>query len=223
MLILDDGTRAYLNTDTRLVVVKDPHRRGVSLETGEAMFDVAKDPHRPFVVSVGQQEVMALGTSFVVRRESAATSITLLEGKVAVSSPDVVSSPESERTLRATRDAAAVPLVAAVSTHDPVYTLAPGQRLILAENRQAKLDEPALEKITAWRRGEVVLDKTRLQDAANEMNRYSDVKLTVADPRVADIRVSGIFRVGDSVRFARAVSETYHLTLTSDESSIVIH
>ena len=100
--------------------------------------------------------------------------------------------------------------------------LTPGQRITFVERAPPRVDAPVLEKITAWRRGEVVLDKTRLQDAVDEMNRYSAVKLRIDDRRVEDILVSGIFRAGDSARFARAVGETYHLSIEDEPQGIVI-
>jgi transmembrane sensor len=76
--------------------------------------------------------------------------------------------------------------------------------------------------VTAWRRGEVVLDRTRLEDAVSEMNRYSAVKLRIEDRHIEDILVSGIFRAGDSARFARAVGETYHLSVEEEPQGILI-
>jgi transmembrane sensor len=196
MLTLDDGSRIFLNTDTQLIVEETPARRHVRLDSGEALFDVAKDPRRPFVVTAGDKEVVALGTSFVVRRDTRQLAITLMEGKVAVSS--AVPDSKAETVLR------------------------PGQRLTFLDHTPPSLDEPELQDVTAWRRGEVILDNTRLQEAVEEMNRYSAVKLVVDDSRSAEIRVSGIFRAGDSARFARAVGETYHLDVDQQQRRIVI-
>lgn len=196
MLTLNDGTRIFLNTDTRLSVKEDAAQRRVQLENGEAWFDVAADPHRPFVVTAGDQKVVALGTDFVVRRESQQLAVTLVEGKVRVSS--VSPSDEPERVLK------------------------PGQRLMFVGGKPPRLDEPAIHEVTAWRRGEVVFDNTRLQDAAAEMNRYSAVKLIIDGPQAADIRLSGIFRTGDSARFAQAVGVTFHLVVAHEPGVIRI-
>jgi transmembrane sensor len=64
--------------------------------------------------------------------------------------------------------------------------------------------------------------KTRLEDAAEEMNRYSHVKLVVDNPETANIRLSGIFRLGDSARLAAAVAETYHLRVDHQRAQIII-
>lgn len=222
MLTLEDGSRIFLNTDTRLVVHESPTRREIRFQSGEAMFDVVKDSRRSFVVVAGDREVVALGTAFVVRRDPRQLSVTLVEGKVAVS--DVSSAEISKasglekKTMQEGMDPAmrsdADPLAASV-------LLVPGQRLTFRDAQPPKLDEPPIEKVTAWRRGEVILEKTRLQDAADELNRYSVIKLEI-EKSAADIRVSGIFRAGDSLRFAQAVAETYHLDMTHQDHRVTI-
>jgi transmembrane sensor len=207
MLTLDDGSRIFLNTDTRLFVQEEPARRHVQLETGEALFDVARNPARPFVVTAGDQEVVALGTSFVVRRDQQQLTVMLLEGKVAVAPVAASGAEAADSTAENAGDET---------------VLAPGQRLIFTDGSAPALDEPVLERVTAWRRGEVILDKTRLQDAADEMNRYSAIRIVIDDPAIADIRISGIFRAGDSARFARAVAETYGLSVDHEQRRIVL-
>lgn len=93
-LNLQDGTRIELNTSTRLIVRYDKSTRLVELKSGEAYFSVAHE-YRPFVVIAGDRKVIAVGTSFTVRREKSADAmtVTLIEGRVAVaptSAPDVL-------------------------------------------------------------------------------------------------------------------------------------
>ncbi len=205
MLTLEDGTHISLNTATHLVVRFNADHRRVQLTEGEAMFDVTHDPKRPFIVSVGDREVLALGTAFSVRRDRHRLSVTLMEGKVQVSPREM----QDVSSGAGRGDGAAEILV-------------PGQRVTFIDDQPSRVDRPALEKVTAWRRGEVVLDKTTLREAADEMNRYSGVKLAIEGPQVAEIRVSGIFRAGDSVRFAQAVAETYHLQVDHESRRIVL-
>ncbi len=201
-LTLDDGSRIFLNTDTRLFVEYDDARRHVRLVSGEALFDVARDAGRPFSVGAADKEVVALGTAFLVRNDARGLAVTLVEGKVQVASSSATPGAPSAQTL------------------------VPGQRITFSNDGPAQalpaLDEPPLERVTAWRRGEVVLDKTRLADAVAEMNRYSEKQLIIENVRTADIPVSGIFRAGDSARFARAVAETYALQVRDDPRHIVL-
>ena len=82
---LADGSRVALNTDTALEVDYKPGIRQITLEHGEAMFDVAHNAARPFIVAAGDTRVRAVGTSFIVRRIDGDVQVTLLKGKVAVS------------------------------------------------------------------------------------------------------------------------------------------
>jgi transmembrane sensor len=205
MLTLEDGSRIYLNTDTKLTVHFDKDRRLVRLAEGEALFDVAKNPARPFIVDVGEKQVRAVGTEFVIRRDPHELAVTLVEGTVRVTDQ------ESRDATDSSGPAEQQPKI-----------LTAGQRLTFADNKPPTLDQPQLDNVTAWRRGEVVLDKTRLEDATEEMNRYSQVKLVVDNPETANIRLSGIFRAGDSARFADAVAETYHLQVDHQRARIII-
>jgi transmembrane sensor len=188
MLALEDGTRVYLNTDSEVVVQFDHRTRRVELRRGEALFEVAHNPDRPFVVAVGQSQIQALGTAFVVRSDPLQVSVTLVEGSVVV------------ETLR----------------------LDPGQRVTFAKNQPARLDRPNLEKMTAWRQGQISLDDARLGDTLLEMNRYSTVHLVTHDPQVAAIRISGVFRAGDTQNFLEAVTRAYHLQSRTEGSEVVL-
>jgi transmembrane sensor len=98
--------------------------------------------------------------------------------------------------------------------------LAPGERLQLGSDARPEIDRPSLTAVTAWRRGQVILDETPLAQAVEEMNRYSNVKLSVADPKAAAIPISGLFQAGDSVIFAHAIAKTNGLHLVQRTNEI---
>ncbi|HEY3851062.1 MAG TPA: FecR domain-containing protein [Steroidobacteraceae bacterium] len=200
---LEDGSRVLMNTSTRLKVLYDKYQRRVDLEKGEARFDVTKNPNRPFVVTAGGREVTALGTSFDVRREPTEVSVVLIDGTVTVASVA-----ESRNT--------------APTAPAEVTVLHPGQRLTFSAGRPARLDRPPLQRLTDWQRGRVTLDNSSLADAIAEMNRYSIVQLRVQRPEAAALRVSGIFRAGDSMSFARAVSQAYGLMPVEQANAILL-
>jgi transmembrane sensor len=218
---LDDGSRIALNSDTRIrVSCCDPERR-VRLERGEAYFEVARDITRPFIVTAGDRQVTALGTAFVVRHEATRTTVTLVEGKVAVSGPADGEGPSATSgnavgvsAVRDEQGVGATDLGAAI-------VLSPGQRLTFSGRRaKAQLDEPLIEAVTAWRRGEVMLDRTTLADAVAEMNRYDDRVLVIDDPGVAVLRISGIYHAGDSEGFAQTVAKLYGLHVVQQSGRI---
>ncbi len=216
-LTLEDGTRVYLNTASRMHVRYSRDSRRVELDDGEAFFEVAKHADWPFVVIAGGRQVVARGTAFLVRRDDERLAITLVEGKVTVA-------PAGEALASATT-AATGPATSQPAPPEGAkdhFTLSPGQRVTFAGHAAPKLDQPSLEGVTAWQHGQVVLDHTPLADAAAEMNRYSDIKLRIEDPAARRAEVTGIFRTGDSEYFAQAVSETYHLRVASRGREILL-
>jgi transmembrane sensor len=95
-----------------------------------------------------------------------------------------------------------------------------GERLRVAKGAPAIVDAPRVEAVTAWRRGEVMLDDTPLSDAIAEMNRYSKSALVIDETGIATLRVSGIYHTGDSEGFAQTVAQLYGLHLTQKGGQI---
>jgi transmembrane sensor len=202
-VVLADGSRVRLNTATTLRVTLDRARREVEVQTGEALFEVAKDPARPFVVLAGGHQVRALGTVFTVRRLPSAPdafAVTLVEGQVEVSQ---------------VQPTAALPA--------PVV-LQPGQRLELTGAKAtSRVDRPPVDHATAWTREEVALDDISLPEAIAEMNRYSRRRIVLeSDLRLAALRVSGVYRAGDNEGFARAVAALHGLEVRRQDGRLVI-
>jgi transmembrane sensor len=204
-LILEDGTRVLLNTATRIVVHYNKQRRHIELKTGEAHFEVAKRADWPFVVSAGNRQVTALGTAFTVRREPDQLTVTLVEGKVAV-----------------TPEMPAFGAPATPATAGSTVTLMPGQRAVFVADRLTALDQPDLQKTLAWQQREVAFDDTPLLDAIEDMNRYSTVPLALDGVPAGQMRVTGLFRAGDSRSFAQAVGTVYGLRVIEEDRRIVL-
>lgn len=184
---LKDGSQLALNTDSKVLVTYHNDRRHLELVRGEAMFDVAHNPQRPFTVLAGQEQVKALGTSFVVRREPNHLWVTLVRGKVELSNR--VASADGGSDFR------------------PQVILAPGERATVDGAGNLLVDRPSVSAMVAWRQGEVVFKDTTILEAANELNRYGPVKISVTDPVVARTRVSGLFKINRPADFATAVAE----------------
>jgi transmembrane sensor len=209
LVTLKDGTRVFLNTDTRIAVKYDASARSVELKRGEALFDVAKKPAWPFIVNAGDREIRALGTSFIVRRDETQTAVTLVEGMVTVTAPPSARvAPPPRASTNATQER-------------ETFTLTPGQKLTFLAS-QSHLDTTSLDNATAWRRGQIILDDTPLSGAIAELNRYSKVKLVAERPEVQAIRVTGLFQTGDSLSFAHAVAQTFGLSVEERDDVIVL-
>nr|WP_295109284.1 FecR domain-containing protein [uncultured Caulobacter sp.] len=182
---LPDGTRVRLNTDTALKVRFDNGLRRVELLRGQAFFDVAHDHAHPFVVVAGDTEVRALGTRFDVRRADGGAKVVLAEGKVAV-------------TERGSRSAA--------------WTLEPGQTLTTGRRNVAPAPVPTdLAVATGWTEGRVSFRATPLEDAVDEINRYSRDKVILSADVPAHTRVNGDFAIGKPMEFVTAMTTLYGL------------
>lgn len=198
---LKDGTRIALNTDTRLAIDYEKDVRRVRLDRGEAMFEVAPNPHRPFIVTAGDRTVRAVGTSFIVRRTEAGVVVTLIEGKVAI---DQIGASRPEKK-------------------DTPTLLRAGERLTATADAPTLIDQPSMEAATAWRRGQAVFTDTPLSTAVAELNRYGGPRIEVGDPRLASLRVSGVFATNDTAEFASAIASLHglHVQQSGGELRIV--
>jgi transmembrane sensor len=210
VLSLEDGTRIVMNTATHLTVRYDESARRVELDKGEALFEVAKRPSWPFVVSAGDRQITALGTSFVVREERGALSVTMIEGSVAVR-PDASAG-----------DAGAPGSSTDVAASSRAVTLKAGDRLRLRDDGTPVIDQPPIDRLTAWRHGQVEFEDTALPAAAREMNRYSKLQLAVEMPEPERIRIDGVFRAGDTPAFAEAVARSYGLSVEWRARKVVL-
>jgi transmembrane sensor len=197
---LDDGSRIVLDRRSRLRIAFTAAARDVELLDGQAHFEVAKDPLRPFRVRTASAEVVAVGTMFDVAALPAHTTVTLIEGRVNV------------RTLSGTAQSAL-----------KVEALVPGQQLQIASDGQF-LDKRVvkLESATAWRRGTIILDDMPLPDALAAMNRYSMTQIVIHGPALQSRRVSGVFRIGDVETEALALERYFNLRETSRTDQAII-
>jgi transmembrane sensor len=208
---LDDGSRIALNSNSQIRIEFTAGKRTVRLLHGEAFFEVAHNKERPFVVIAGDNQVTAVGTAFEVRYEPYRIEVTLVEGKVNVTStiepvitPSTVSSSKTG--------------LAKLSSSG--YAMTAGERLRVAKGVSAIIDAPPVDAVTAWRRGEVMLDDTPLSDAAAEMNRYNKSPLVIDGSNTAALRVSGIYHTGDLEGFAQTVAQLYGLKITREGGQI---
>ena len=197
---LEDGSRIALNTDSSVEVRYSKRERLVQLDRGEAMFEVAHNVARPFLVRAGDKQIRAVGTSFVVRRDGDTVTVTLLHGKVAVTD------------ARATQ---------AGPGPAPTY-LNPGDRLRAVAEAPVRIDTQPAEAATAWRRGQAFFSDTPLSDAVAEMNRYGGPRLILADPGIASLKVSGVFATNDTGEFAHAVATLHGLHVAEDAQALRI-
>jgi len=193
-IALADGSTLLLNTDTEVTVQITHERRDIRLIRGEALFEVAHDKARPFVVTAHETAVRAVGTAFAVRLESTQVDVTVTEGvvEVAVPAKEAGAAPGAPPTLHAEtkRVAANERIVIARTGAEEVQSIAPA-----ASNRQL-----------AWREGQVSFDAEPLAIAVAEINRHNRRQIVISDLALAAMPVTGVFRATDLEGFSAAAA-----------------
>lgn len=203
---MSDGSKVTLNTDSRIRLDLTETQRLVELQQGEAFFEVAKDPSRPFVVAAGPRRVVAVGTKFSVRREGDEVMVFVTEGRVRVEDVGPV-------------DAAPVENV-----HDSLQTLAAGS-LARGDGGALLVQHDALQEIErhlSWRAGYLLFRDTPLSEAVAEFNRYNLRKIVIDDPHVAEIRISGKFRPTQYEAFLRLMQKGFAVQMYRAGGNIVL-
>ncbi|QDH70628.1 FecR family protein [Marilutibacter alkalisoli] len=194
-VLLADGTRMLLDTDTALVTRFDRRQRVVELAHGRVQFEVGQD-RRPFLVRAAASTVRDIGTTFQVSRRGDEVDIGLIEGVVLVSRGD----------------------------DGPGRKLAPGEQVrVDPQGRFTATRALDLEAATAWPRGELILSKRRLDDLLAEMNRYAEVPLRLADSTLAGIAINGVFRVDEQDGLIKALEENWGLRAERRADEILLH
>lgn len=172
-VLLPDGSRLTLGGRTEIEVRFTRGKRRVELLDGEVFFKVAHDARRPFFVSAGTSTVRVVGTQFDVRRGSAEVSIGVQQGVVEV----------------ATRPAGTTSAVQV----SKVLTAGQGVSADLRDGGLRDLDVGQVAATASWRTGRRAYVDTALREIVADMNRYSSVPVSIADPRIGELRLSTSF------------------------------
>lgn len=209
---LDDGSVLDLNTNTIIEVDYSEAERRIVLVKGEAHFEVAKNPDRPFIVDAGDTEVKAVGTAFNVHRTpDAPVEVIVTEGKVEVSRRLL---PESGTLKGAT---------AATPTEAPIF-LEAGQSLGLTAEPQkvALVTERELDQKLAWRDGMLIFLGEPLEDVVDELSRYSDVRFVIMDDEIRHESVGGYFKMNDVDALIASLEEGLGVKVERRSDSVVL-
>jgi transmembrane sensor len=200
VIALEDGSRVTLNTASALRVRFTEAERSLHLVSGEALFEVAHNPKRPFVVNAAGSHIRALGTAFSVRLRSDLAEVTVTEGTVVV-----VEGPQT------------------VTVPDPSRQIAAGSGAVVDRTTVAKseLAPDVLRQRVAWSEGVIELRGETLAQAAEEFSRYRTKRIIVADPRVASIRIGGRFPSNEADEFLRAVQSGFPVRIIEGDDGTV--
>jgi len=181
---LSDGSVVSAGARSMLWATLTRDSREVTLERGEAFFRVAKDPARPFVVKVGTTTVAAVGTAFNVRRAGERVVVGVAEGIVKVDSR--VAAAQSNGQAHQQR------------TLIRTARLSVGQQLSIdAADGSANIQTVDAIGIAAWREGRLQYRNEPLRSVIADLTRYSARDIVIANPQVADLRITGTVFAND--------------------------
>lgn len=185
-VVLADGSKIELNTDSKVVVRFRRGERQVELVRGEAMFEVAAES-RPFVVKAGSARLETTDSDLSVRLRGGETSVTVTNGAV---------------RARGLAEGARSVQVAAAG--------APVEAQIQMQTASVqRLSPDAAERALAWRSGAISLNGQPLSEAAAEFNRYNRQQIAVADAQTGALRLAGYFQTSDLQGFVQAVTQAF--------------
>jgi transmembrane sensor len=186
-IMLADGSRIELNTDSAIRLADSAHARNIWLEKGEAYLQVTHDASRPLTVFVGNRRIVDLGTKFVVKRGTDRLEVAVLEGRVSLDAGDT---PNFQETVLQQGETA-IASADGVSVH--------------RKTTRELSDE------LGWRRGVIVFDNTPLAEAAEQVSRYNAVKVAVTDAAIARLPVTGTVSSTDPKEFLRMARVVFGL------------
>lgn len=197
-----DGSTITLNTGSQILAEITDAVRRVVMDHGEAYFEVAKDPLRPFTVEVGGRALTAHGTAFNVRRLGGSFTVALVDGRVALhrQGGEPPTAPQW-LDLGAHPDGFESPLVEELGLRSgTVLHFDAHQHTIKARH------DPEIERRQQWRQGRLSFKDQPLSTVVAELSRYSTKPIRIHDAEVADIRVFATLRL-DSIDTALSTLE----------------
>jgi transmembrane sensor len=194
-IVLADGTRIALSTDTRLSVDMRSDRRELTLASGEAAFKVVHDPSRPFTVHLGDRVLRDIGTEFDAVRRDGLITVAVREGMVAMERAD-----DARRRV----------------------TLGPGSR---AEHREGSQEVTVLaantEDAFSWRSGRLIYRDRPLSEVAGDLSRYGDEQVKAVGP-AANLRFTGVLTVDNQAAMVQRLKGLIPGTATSRKDGVIL-
>lgn len=212
LVSLPDGSTVFLNTDTRIVVGYRQGRREIHLQRGEALFDVAHKPDRPFEVYAGKGMVRAVGTVFSVYLRPSDVEVVVTDGAVEIGAAPLELDNESEQEAPASELSMMPPRVKAghIATFD---------RHTAQHIEQAELQKSANK--TAWHHGLLLFEDESLQLVIEQMGRYTSERFIIPEQSLRDFKVSGQFRVGDTDAMLEALRISFNIQSQGIDDGII--
>lgn len=185
-ILLPDGTTILLDAKTKANIKYFEDRREVNLDFGKALFDVAKNPNKPFIINANDIKVQVLGTNFEVRNQKNNIVIDVISGKVSIQKF------ENDK-------------------YKELAILTQGKHLAFdKQNNKYKIKDIDVKNIASWKDGIIVFQDDNLENAIEEFKKYKNLNVFI-DKNVQKFSVSGSFKIEEFDKFLFALSKIYSL------------
>ncbi len=195
--VLPDHSIVELNTQSAVRIAYTSRERRIELVRGEAFFEVAKDPTRPFIVATEWATARALGTRFTVYRAPSGTVVTVAEGRVLVRYTGKTAESGTDRP----------------SLIDSVEVV-PGTQADATPGSPVQVHPVDVDRSLAWRERRLIFAGETLANVVKEFNRYNVPRLEIVDPRLRDQRISGVFGANDPQSLLDFLSKVDHINVS---------
>lgn len=194
-VILADGSQIKLNTNTLIEVNYYDGKRNIHLYKGEAHFDVAHDPDKPFTVKARKGDVRALGTVFSVRVKNDRVNVIVEEGKVRIRANeglDYFENDLSQITEEKSEEEKS-------EEKNVIVVASAGKNVVFGEQEIESIvqeEKEEIERKFSWQQGMLAFDDEPLSDVIEEVSRYTSNKIIIAEPSIRSLRVGGYYPIG---------------------------
>lgn len=209
---LPDGSQLILNTNSLVKVDYAQGYRLLTLERGEIHIDVAHDPSRPLSVQAGENVIQAVGTAFNIELyENNRFELIVTDGEVRIGDRELFKDQlfSSTKSIWSAADELAI-----VRLPEQALAISEGQKMMFGVPDQApvKLEEFEIEANLSWRQGNIIFNGHTLEDAIEEIGRYTSTRFEFVDEDLKQVRVAGSFRAGDISGLLNSLDETFNIS-----------
>lgn len=213
-IAMPDGSSITLNAVTEIRVRYEKTERVIDLVSGQAFFQVTANKHRPFVVRSGFAVVRDVGTQFDVDRTAGSTTVTVVEGVVALYRDRAGSSRRNGSSLS--------PESPQDSGRSPTVLLAAGEQAVVSEHEISTQTHANIGVATSWLKHRFIFDGSLLSDVVDQFNRYNSRQIIIDSAALDSLRISGVYSSTDPDSFLRFLGAQPGIEVTQVDGAIHI-
>ncbi|MBW2366896.1 MAG: FecR domain-containing protein [Deltaproteobacteria bacterium] len=228
-IYFDDGSFIHLDSETHIAAAFDEKIRHIDLEKGRALFSVAHDPNRPFVVTVGTINVRALGTKFNVDKlDDMRVAVAVTEGKVKVTKAkddEVLGKKIPFATIEAPQPKPGKSIAQYNEKMENLRAeiISTGEAIVVDDReKKYQVKQVNLKQANAWREGRLHFSKAHLPDVIGEINRYLKKKIVIGDERLNDVEINMNFDIKHCKYFLDTLHDVVPVTKHTDSHNRIV-